>query len=47
VRTPESFEALTGAPDFDFAARRCFMESLAVDTVEMGARRLWAWVNRA
>jgi ADP-heptose:LPS heptosyltransferase len=47
VRTPESFAELTGAPDFDFAARRCFMESLTVDTVEAGARRLWAWVNRA
>jgi ADP-heptose:LPS heptosyltransferase len=47
VRTPESFEALTGAPGFDFAARQCFMESLTVDAVEAGARRLWAWVNRA
>jgi lipopolysaccharide export system permease protein len=47
VRTPESFAELTGAPDFDFAASRCFMESLTVDAVEAGARRLWAWVNRA
>ena len=47
VRTPESFKALTGAPGFDFAARRCFMESLTVDTAEAAARRLWAWVNRA
>jgi heptosyltransferase III len=46
VRTPESFEALTGAPGFDFAARRCFMESLTVDAAEAAARRLWAWVNR-
>lgn len=46
VRTPESFEQLTGAPDFDFAARRCFMESLTVDAAEAAARRLWAWVNR-
>ena len=46
VRTPESFEELTGAPDFDFAARQCFMESLTVDTAEAEARRLWAWVNR-
>lgn len=46
VRTPESFEELTGAPDFDFAARRCFMESLTVDAAEAEARRLWAWVNR-
>ena len=46
VRTPESFEALTGGPDFDFAARRCFMESLTVDAAEAEARRLWAWVNR-
>lgn len=47
VRTPESFEALTGAPGFDFAASRCFMESLTVDAAEAEARRLWAWVNRA
>ncbi len=46
VRTPESFEALTGAPDFDFAARQCVMESLTVETAEAAARRLWAWVNR-
>lgn len=46
VRTPESFEQLTGAPDFDFAARRCFMESLTVDAAEVAARRLWAWVHR-
>jgi lipopolysaccharide heptosyltransferase III len=46
VRTPESFEELTGAPDFDFAARQCFMKSLSVDAAEAGARRLWAWVNR-
>ena len=41
VRTPESFEALTGAPDFDFAAKQCFMESLTVDAAEAGARALW------
>src|SRR5690606_12736868 len=46
VRTPESFEALTGAPGFDFAARHCFMESLTVDAAEAEARRLRAWVNR-
>lgn len=46
VRTPESFEALTGAPGFDFAARQCFMESLTVEAAEAAARRLWAWVNR-
>lgn len=42
VRTPESFEELTGAPDFDFAARTCFMESLSVEAAEAGARALWA-----
>jgi len=46
VRTPESFEELTGAPGFDFAARQCFMESLTVEAAEAGARRLWAWVQR-
>jgi len=42
VRTPESFEELTGAPGFDFAARACFMESLTVDAAEAAARVLWA-----
>src|SRR3546814_8455790 len=46
VRPPESFEQLTGAPGFDFAARQCFMESLGVEAAETAARRLWAWVNR-
>ncbi|MEQ8354351.1 MAG: glycosyltransferase family 9 protein [Kiloniellaceae bacterium] len=45
VRTPESFEELTGAPGFDFAAKACFMESLSVDAVEAAARRLWDWVK--
>jgi ADP-heptose:LPS heptosyltransferase len=44
VRTPESFEELTGAPGFDFAARQCFMESLTVEAVEAAARGLWAKV---
>ncbi|MGF1592591.1 MAG: glycosyltransferase family 9 protein [Kiloniellaceae bacterium] len=43
-RTPESFEELTGAPGFDFAARQCFMESLTVDAAEAAARALWAKV---
>jgi ADP-heptose:LPS heptosyltransferase len=47
VRTPESFEELTGAPDFDFAARQCFMESLTVEAVEAAARDLWAKVGTA
>ena len=47
VRTPESFEELTGAPDFDFAARQCFMESLTVDSAEAAARELWAKVGTA
>ncbi len=45
VRTPESFEELTGAPDFDFAARQCFMESLSIDAAETAARNLWARVS--
>ncbi|MGF1628740.1 MAG: glycosyltransferase family 9 protein [Kiloniellaceae bacterium] len=47
VRTPESFEQLTGAPGFDFAARACFMESLTLDAVEAAARALWAKVGGA
>ena len=47
VRTPESFEELTGAPGFDFAAKACFMESLTVDAVEAAARDLWAGVRGA
>jgi len=46
VRTPESFEELTGAPDFDFAAKTCFMESLTVDAAEAAARALWAKTSR-
>lgn len=45
VRTPESFEELTGAPGFDFAARRCFMESLTVEAAETAARNLCARVS--
>lgn len=42
VRTPESFEDLTGVPGFDFAAKACFMESLTVDAAEAAARDLWS-----
>jgi len=45
VRTPESFEELTGAPGFDFAARDCFMESLSVAAAEAAARALWTKVS--
>lgn len=45
VRTPESFEELTGAPGFDFAARQCFMENLTVEAVETAARALWTKVS--
>jgi len=45
VRTPESFEELTGAPGFDFAAKACFMESLTVDAVEAAARDLWVRIG--
>lgn len=47
VRTPESFEALTGVPGFDIGARRSYMESLTVDAVEAAARDLWTRVPRA
>lgn len=43
VRTPESFEELTGAPGFDFSHRsRCYMESLQVAPVLEAAHALLA-----
>ncbi|MEX2628400.1 MAG: glycosyltransferase family 9 protein [Tistlia sp.] len=43
VRTPESFEALTRQPGFDFAHRtRCYMETLEVEPVLAAAQALLA-----
>ncbi len=42
VRTPESFEELTGGPDYDHRTTGTLMGGLGVDEVEAAARRLWA-----
>ncbi|HEY9549000.1 MAG TPA: glycosyltransferase family 9 protein, partial [Kiloniellaceae bacterium] len=47
VRTPESFEALTGAPGFDIGAQRSYMESLTVEAVEAAARDIWTRVPKS
>lgn len=47
VRTPESFEALTGAPGFDFShPTRCYMETLPVAPVLEAAEALLARTGR-
>jgi ADP-heptose:LPS heptosyltransferase len=45
VRTPESFEELTGASDYDHRTTGSLMGGLAVDTVESAARALIAAAN--
>ena len=42
VRTPESFEELTGGPDYDHRTTGSLMNGLTVDAVEDAARGLWA-----
>ncbi|MDA0656585.1 MAG: glycosyltransferase family 9 protein, partial [Proteobacteria bacterium] len=41
VRTPESFDQLTGAPDYDHRTTDTLMDGLSVEMVEDGARQLW------
>ncbi|WP_299615752.1 glycosyltransferase family 9 protein [Pelagibius sp.] len=41
VRTQESFEALTGAPDFDPKTCGCLMDGLTVERAEAAAVALW------
>jgi len=41
VRTPESFETLTGAPDYDHRTTDTLMDGLTVNMVEDAARLLW------
>jgi ADP-heptose:LPS heptosyltransferase len=45
VRTPESFEELISAPDYDHRTTGSLMGSLSVDAAEEGARGLWAKVG--
>ena len=42
VRTPESFDDLTGAPGYDHRTTGTLMDGLTVDAVEAAARALWA-----
>jgi ADP-heptose:LPS heptosyltransferase len=41
VRTPESFEALTGAPGYDHRTTDTLMDGLSVGRAEEAARALW------
>ena len=42
IRTPESFDEITGHPDYDYRRHDSHMGSLTVDAVETAARHLWA-----
>ncbi|MEQ9642741.1 MAG: glycosyltransferase family 9 protein [Alphaproteobacteria bacterium] len=42
VRTPESFDEITGHPDYDYRRHDSWMGSLTVDAVESAAHQLWA-----
>ena len=41
VRTPESLEELTSAPDYDYRSHKSLMLSLTVDAVVAAAEELW------
>ena len=45
VRTPESYEELTGAPDFDWRRQDCLMKGLSTDAVAAAAGALWNRLN--
>lgn len=47
VRTTESFETLTGAPEYDHRTTGTMMEGLSVDRAEEAARALWRRLERA
>ena len=47
IRTPESFDALTGAPGYDHRTTGTLMDGLGVDRVEEAARMLWRRLERA
>jgi ADP-heptose:LPS heptosyltransferase len=42
IRTPESFEELTGAPDYDHRTTGTLMDGLSIEQVETAAQNLWA-----
>ncbi|MBF0374413.1 MAG: glycosyltransferase family 9 protein, partial [Alphaproteobacteria bacterium] len=41
LRTPESYEALVGAPGFDYRGQTSLMTGLTVDAVVQAATALW------
>ncbi len=41
IRTPESFEELTGAPEYDHRTTDTLMDGLKIEQVEIAARTLW------
>ena len=41
IRTPESFDELTGAPDYDHRTTDTLMDGLSIEQVETAARSLW------
>ena len=45
VRTPESFETLTGALDYDHRTTGTLMDGLTVDMVEDAARQFWQGIK--
>ena len=46
VRTPESFETLTGALDYDHRTTGTLMDGLTVDMVEDAARQFWQGIKK-
>lgn len=46
VRTPQSFEELTGGPDYDHRTTDTLMDGLTIDAVETAANGLWQRVEK-
>jgi len=46
VRTPETLEELTSAPDYDYRSHRSLMLNLSVDRVVEAAEQLWRRVHQ-
>ncbi len=42
IRTPESYEELTGTPGFDHRTTKTLMDGLSIEQVEIAAETLWA-----
>ncbi len=47
VRTPQSFDELVGAPDYDRHVETSLMEGITVDMAEAAVRELWARAQEA